>query len=348
MTDDLFPWLPPARARHDDWFVLEPFQPAVGLANPHVQTLWSRLLPAGRGLRFQRERIETADGDFLDMELVEAGAGAGEGAPVVLLLPGLEGQARGSLVRQTYLHLAAHGIRTVGMNYRGCSGELNRTARLYHAGATDDVAAAHDWLDRRFPGVAKGMVGISLGGNLLLKYLGEGRETLGIRLRGAAVLSPPFDLALAADSSQDPPARPYAQRFLRRLQAKARAKSEQWPGVMDLPAVLAAGSLRQFDEAFTAPLHGFAGADDYYERCSARRYLAGVRVPTLLLRSKDDPLIPEADIPHDLLAANPALLAGVTAQGGHVGWVEGRPFAWRRWAERQTARFLAACLLARR
>ncbi len=135
--------------------------------------------------------------------------------------------------------------------------------------------------------------------------------------------------------------------------AKAKTyKSEAMAAVHEMMEGLSdAGSIdkrtmREFDEACTAPLFGFADADDYYARCSSRRFLAGVRTPTLVLRAEDDPLIPAADIPYDLIALNPALTSGITQRGGHVGWVEGRPFAHRRWAERQAARFLAACLFS--
>ena len=346
MPDHLFPWDAPSPAQRAGWFELEPFQPSFGLANPHVQTLWDAVRPGSRGVRFQRERIDTPDGDFLDIDIAHVrGHDLGDDAPVVMLLHGLEGSARRPYALETYRHLAAYGIRAVGMNYRSCSGEMNRTARFYHAGATDDVATAHDWLDGRFPGVAKGMIGVSLGGNMLLKYLGERREELEIRLRGAAAISPPFDLAMGSDNIIQSSARRYLPGFLRSLRAKVRAKEPMLNGQIDVPRTLAAATMRGFDEACTAPLHGFADADDYYARCSARRYLPGVRTPTLLLRAEDDPLIPASDIPHDLIALNPALTCGITAQGGHVGWIEGRFFAHRRWAERQAARFLAACLM---
>lgn len=346
MSDTLFPWITPSRARRADWFELEPFQPALGLANPHAQTLWDAVRPGNRGVRFQRERIETPDGDFLDMDIAHVrGHDLSVNAPVVMLLHGLEGSARRPYALEAYRHLAGRGIRAVGMNYRSCSGEINRTARLYHAGETDDVATAHDWLDQRFPGVSKGMIGVSLGGNVLLKYLGERREELGIRLRGAVAISPPFDLAMGSDSVHEGSARRYLPGFLRSLKGKVRAREALLVSRIDVPRTLAAETMREFDEACTAPLFGFADAADYYARCSSRRFLAGVRTPTLLLRAEDDPIIPAADIPRDLIALNAALTSGITQRGGHVGWVEGRPFAHRRWAERQAARFLAACLL---
>ena len=339
------------RPRRDEWFTLEPYIPAVGLSNGHAQTVAGTMARSKRGVFFYRERIDTPDGDFLDLDVAGViGRPLPESAPVVLLLHGLEGNARQPYALETYRQLAERGVRSVGMNFRSCSGEINRTARMYHAGATDDVALVHDWLDRRFPGVPKGMVGVSLGANMLLKYLGERGAELAIRLRAAAAISPPFDLALGAAQIETRTRRLYMDGFLKSIKAKVKAKAEagesQIDRHVDVQAALAAQTLRELDEVCTAPLHGFRDAADYYARCSSRRYLAGIRVPTLVLRAKDDPMIPAADIPFDLLQANPALFLGITEHGGHVGWIEGLPGRYRFWAERQAARFLAAVLLA--
>jgi hypothetical protein len=345
MPDDYFSWTGAGRRQHSSGFQVEPFKPAAGLANPHVQTLLATVLPRGRGITFQRVRIDTPDGDFLDLDLPQvADARLQPEAPVVLFLHGLEGNARRPYALDLYRQLAQRGIRSVGMNYRACSGEINRTARSYHAGATDDVALVHTWLDQRFPGVAKGMAGVSLGGNMLLKYLGERGGEVAIRLRAAAAISPPFDLNLGGEHLSQGLSQRYVAHFLASIQAKLRAKAELLRPLIDLERALAAQTLREIDEAMTAPLHGFASADDYYTRSSSRRYLAGVQVPTLILRAKDDPLVSAADIPYDLFLHNPILFPGITEQGGHVGWVEGRPLAYRLWAQRQVATFLGRYL----
>lgn len=339
------------RPRRASWFELEPFRPAAGLSNSHAQSVAGLAVRSKQGVYFYRERIDTPDGDFLDLDIAGVvGKPLPETAPVILLLHGLEGNARRHYALEMYRQLAERGVRSVGMNFRSCSGELNRTERLYHAGATDDVAVVHDWLDRRFPGAPKGMIGVSLGANMLLKYLGERGTDLAIRLRAGAAISPPFDLTLGAQQPITRALGLYMDSFVKSIQAKVKAKAEaagsQLNLHVDVPAILAAKTLRQIDELCTAPLHGFRDAADYYVRCSSRRYLAGIRVPTLILRAEDDPLIPAEDIPFDLLQANPALFAGITERGGHVGWIEGRPGRYRFWAERQAARFLAAILCA--
>jgi len=326
-------------------FQVEPFQPAFGLSNAHAQTLLATRLRRGRGVTFERVRIDTPDGDFLDLDLPQLkGVQWRPDAPVVLLLHGLEGNARRPYALDLYRQLAQRGIRSVGMNYRSCSGEMNRTARSYHAGATDDVAVAHNWLDQRFPGVAKGLAGVSLGGNVLLKYLGERGGEMAIRLRAAAAISPPFDLKLGGEQLEQGLSPRYVAHFLTSIKAKLQAKAALVAPLIDLEQALAAKTLREIDEAMTAPLHGFASADDYYTRSSSRRYLPGIQVPTLIMRAKDDPLISAGDIPYDLFEYNPALFAGITERGGHVGWVEGWPLAYRMWAQRQAAAFLASYL----
>jgi hypothetical protein len=326
-------------------FQVEPFRPAAGLGNAHLQTVLGTVWPAGRGITFERVRIDTPDDDFIDLDLPRlAGIDLPADAPVVLLLHGLEGSARRPYALDLYRHLAQRGIRSVGMNYRSCSGEMNRTARSYHAGATDDVTVAHDWLDQQFASVAKGMVGVSLGGNMLLKYLGERGGEIAIRLRAAAAISPPFDLKLGGEQMEQGLRQRYVAHFLASIKAKLQAKAALVAPLIDLERALAAQTLREIDEAMTAPLHGFASANDYYARSSSRRYLPGIQVPTLILRAQDDPLIPAADIPYDLFPHNRALLPAITEHGGHVGWIEGWPLAYRLWAQRQAAAFLASYL----
>lgn len=326
---------------------MEPFQPARAWANPHVQTaLVNRLRPTD-GVRFSRVRLNTPDGDFInldfaDVEGVPLSGMHPQSAPLVLLLHGLEGSARRGYACETYRQLARRGIRAVGMNFRSCGGEINRTARLYHAGATDDVALVVNWLERLYPGVPKGLVGFSLGANVALKYLGEQGDAT--PLAAAAAVSPPFDMLAGAGVMEQGSGRVYARRFLRDLQRKTLRHARLLGERVDLARVMAARTLRDFDDAVTAPLHGFRDAIDYYERCSSGRFLPAIRVPTLLLRALDDPFF-AVDVPETAVANNPALISGITPQGGHVAFGVG-PVPWRfsYWAERQAARFLATFL----
>lgn len=331
-------------------FAVEPFRPAWGLANPDAQTLLAVFLRHNtRDVSFRRERIETPDGDFVDIDFADVKgmtwADLGESAPVVLLLHGLEGNATGGYACELYRQLATQGIRAVGLNFRSCSGELNRTARLYHMGATEDVNLVFRLLEARYPQVAKGLIGFSLGANVLINYLGGEGAHLQQRLQAAVAVSPPFDLLLTSAQIQERSGRWYAKFLLRKLRRKTHRKAALLRDKIDLQRAVQAQTLHDFDEVATAPLHGFHNAEDYYRQCSSGQYLPQICVPTLLLRALDDPFFPPEDVPQAVIAANPWLYAGITDYGGHVGFVEGTfPWGYRQWAQAQAARFFALLL----
>ena len=318
------------------------FRPAWWLRNRHAQTLAGRFLRPRRTLPLERRRVDTPDGDFLDLDFAPEPAPHG---PLAVVLHGLEGSTRREYIGLMMRELFDRGLRGVGMNFRGCGGEPNRTARFYHSGETGDLAYVVALLRDRYPDRAIGAAGFSLGGNVLLKYLGERGFRAGIQAGVAA--SVPFDLPGSARRlSRGLMRRTYGAYFLRSLKDKVRAKRHLLNGEADVARALAARTLRDFDDAVTAPLHGFLGADDYHARADVRRHLAHIRVPVLLLQSRDDPFLPRDAFPEAIAAANPHLSAAFTDRGGHLGFVEGA-FPWRPrfWAEREAARFLARELL---
>ncbi|NCF65561.1 MAG: alpha/beta fold hydrolase [Chloroflexi bacterium] len=324
-------------------FQPEPFRPSRMWLNPHAQTVLANSVRDMNGITYRRVRLDTPDGDFLDLDFASIpGIDLPRHAPLVLLLHGLEGSARRSYACETYRQLARLGVRAVGMNFRSCSGEMNRTARLYHAGVSDDVIFVVDWLQRLFPDVAKGMVGFSLGANTLLKYLGEEGENTPVQ--AAVAVSPPFDLACIARSFHLGSGRFYAPSFLKSLRQKALDHTRLNGNGLDIETILNIKTVYDFDNKVTAPLHGFHNADDYYARSSSGQYLPGIRVPTLVMRAMDDPFF-GSDIPHLHLASNEALLPALVPYGGHVAFAEGIwPRRFRYWAERQAAHFLAQFL----
>jgi predicted alpha/beta-fold hydrolase len=327
-----------------DGYRVRAFEPAWWLRGAHAQTIGGRFLRRRLRLELHRERVDTPDGDFLDLEIAPAPPRTAPDAPVVLVLHGLEGGGRSGYMLALYGALAEHGIRAVGMNFRSCSGEMNRTPRFYHAGETGDTAHALGWIGERFPGAPVGAAGFSLGGNVLLKVLGEGGAAAAA-VRVAAAISVPFDLAAGADCLEMPGmGRLYTSFFMRKLLRKSRLKRSMVADRYDADRVARARTIREFDDAATAPLHGFRDAAHYYAESSSKAYLAGIRVPTLLLHSLDDPFLPAAAVPHEVAAANPSLTRAFTRRGGHVGFVAGPPWAPRFWAEREAARFLAAHL----
>ena len=316
------------------------YAPPRWLAGAHVQTLVGKFLrPAPLGM-LTTERTETPDGDFLDMAWMPETDPA---APLVLVLHGLEGHTRRGYMVQTFLTLADHGLRAVGLNFRGCSGESNRAPRFYHSGETEDVGFVLGLLRERFPTRPIMAIGFSLGGNILLKYLGEQGTKNAAAVSAAVAISVPYDLSAGADTLERGRMNGiYAGYFLRSLVAKVRAKKEILANILDLDVVLASSTIRDFDDAATSKLHGFAGAEDYYRKSSSSRFIQSIRIPTLLLHSRDDPFLPAAALPLSAIEANPFLTLVLTERGGHVGFFEGGP-PWNPafWMEEQTASFLA-------
>jgi predicted alpha/beta-fold hydrolase len=331
---------PPDDRRDERTWTARRFSPPWWLASAHLQTLAGKFLRAAPSEMLTSERLETPDGDFLDIDWMPE---TDPSAPLVLLLHGLEGHTKRGYMVQTYLALANRGMRAVGLNFRGCSGEVNRAPRFYHSGETEDVGFVLGLLRERFPTRPLMAIGFSLGGNVLLKFLGEQGEENAPRVSAAVVISVPYDLSAGAIALQRRGmARVYSGYFLRSLFAKVRAKKEVLANILDLDAVWSSATLQEFDDAATAKLHGFADAEDYYRKSSSNGFVHSVRVPTLLLHSRDDPFLPLAALPLSEIEANPFLTGVLTDRGGHVGFFEGGP-PWDPafWMEDQSASFLA-------
>ncbi len=319
-----------------------PFRPSPWAAGPHAQTLGARVLRSGADPGMRRERWDTPDGDFLDVDL---GPDPAPDAPVAMVVHGLEGSSRRRYVLGMCRELLALGVRPVALNLRSCSGTPNRLPRMYHSGETTDLAFVLERLRATHPGRRVGALGFSLGGNALLKLLGS-PDAGGTGLVEAAVaMSVPFDLAAGADRlERTRMGQFYTAYFLRSLRRKVRAKEAILRGHMDIEGALRARTLRVFDDAATAPLHGFRDAADYYAASSSAQYLGGIRVPTLVVHSLDDPFLPAEAIPRAALESNEAILPLLSARGGHVGFMEGPPWAPRLWGDEAGARFLAVAL----
>jgi uncharacterized protein len=264
-------------------------------------------------------------------------------APLVLVTHGLEGSAQSAYVLETCRSMWDAGMRAVALNFRSCSGEPNRLPRFYHAGDTGDVGFVLEQLASRSPGVPLAAVGFSLGGNVLLKYLGE--QGSRSSLRAAVSVSVPFDLSAGADAlDESRMGRIYVSIFLRSLRRKWLGKGEQMRGPLDRERILAARTFREFDDAGTARLHGFRDVDHYYGSSSSARYLPEIRTPTLLIQALDDPFLPPTALPHEAVRDNPCLTPAFVEHGGHVGFIGGQPWAPEFWAEAEAARFLSLML----
>lgn len=308
------------------------------LLSPHLQTMWPTFCRRPlKQLAIKRERFELPDGDFLDLDWLGEGKG-----PIVLLLHGLEGSVESPYIKGMMDAIARQGWRALLLHFRSCSGEPNRLSRLYHSGETSDVATLLTALREREPHTLFAAIGFSLGGNVLLKWLGETKEHN--RLKAAVAVSVPFELGKSVDRINQGFSRFYQWYLLRSLHKKVRVKFANQRAPIPLPPLSTLHTLRDFDDKITAPLHGFLNAQDYYTRSSCRQYLHTIHVPTLVLQAKDDPfmtadLLPE---PHEL---SPRVQFELTDKGGHVGFVGGKtPWQAHYWLEKRVPAFLKSHL----
>jgi hypothetical protein len=310
------------------------FKPAWWLTNPHGQTLWPALCRRRiKNLFLRRERIELADGDFVDLDW----AGENRG-PIVLILHGLEGSAQSPYAQGMLQAIVKQGWRGVCMHFRSCSGELNRLARAYHSGETSDVNEVVNELHKREPHMPLAVIGFSLGGNVLLKWLGETGDLN--PLTAAIAVSVPFELNKAVSRINHGFSRIYEQRLLYSLCKKIQRKFQCQPAPFDISLLKKLRTLRDFDDHITAPLYGFTDAEDYYTQSSSRRYLQKIKVPTLVLQAKDDPLVGNQSLPerHEL---SEQVIFELSEKGGHAGFIGGR-FPWKieYWLEQRAPLFL--------
>ncbi|MHB0975537.1 MAG: YheT family hydrolase [Thiobacillus sp.] len=301
------------------------------LPGGHLQTLYTSLFIHVPPVAYRRERLELPDGDFLDFDWVD---GVAE-APVVVLFHGLEGNADSHYARDLMALVRARGWHGVVAHFRGCSGEDNRLPRAYFAGDSADIERMLRHVKSHRPDAPVYAAGVSLGGNALLKWLGEQGESARLLVERAAGVSAPLDLSAAGHTLDHGfNRRVYTARFLLTLKAKALRKAARFPGVLDAEAIAAATTFREFDTLVTALLHGFRDAEDYWLRVSSKPLLKTIAVPTLVINAKNDPFLPASALPA-AADVSPAVTLEQPDTGGHVafpcgpfpgtiGWLPGR------------------------
>lgn len=296
-------------------FFNSPFRSAWWLPSPHGQTLWPALVRRRRS-RVRVQRLELPDGDFLDL----AWNGVERG-PLVLMIHGLEGSVESHYIPALMGECARRGWRAALVHLRGCSGEHNRLTRRYHAGETGDIDFVVRKLRNEQPEGPIAAIGFSLGGNMLLKWLGEtGRDT---PLAAAVAISVPFDLEMSVRALERGWGRLYQWYLLRALKRSTLDKFSCRPAPFDVPTLTQVRTLFEFDDLITAPLHGFEGAHDYYRRMSCRPYLRNIAAPTLIVQAADDPMVPASTLPEPSELSQPTRME-LSATGGHVGFVATR------------------------
>ncbi len=314
------------------------FKPAWWARNRHIQTIWPRFLQRRKSVQTRNQRLELPDGDFVDLTWADTKA---EPRGLVVMFHGLEGSARSHYANDMLATLVEFGWQTVLMHFRSCSGEVNRTTRAYHSGETEDPIFLLKWLELHFPHLPKVGVGFSLGANMLLKMLGELPNQPW--LKGAVAISPPFRLSECANSINQGFSRVYQRYLLKSMRNRLLTKLlnvDYSPFKLTPQKVAAIQSFRQFDELVTAPIHGFNDAEDYYERCSAIGFLGKIQTPTLILHAKDDPFMNHKVVPSEQDLA-PSVRLELSSRGGHVGFMQGTPWAPDIWLHQRVPQFIA-------
>lgn len=305
------------------------------LPGGHLQTIIPSQMTPAPSVVYRRERWSTPDDDFIDVDFIDGMPGK----PFLVLFHGLEGSSQSHYARALMSHIRTLGWSGAIPHFRSCSGELNLAPRFYHSGDVDEL----DWILKRLRVVADNLqsshyytVGASLGGNALLRWLGEAQHQADF-IDAACAISAPVCLRSGGTAIARGFNRLYTHVFLRTLKPKSLKKLEQYPGLFDGEALRRARNLYEFDNVVTAPLHGFRDTDDYWHRCSAKHVLEDITVPTLLLNARNDPFLPACDLP-------PTAGAAVTLQypehGGHLGFASGGPPGSLTWLPSRIVDFL--------
>lgn len=307
-----------------------PYCPVFPFGNGHIQTIYPVLFRKIPSLVYTRERITTADDDFLDLDWSTPGNNR-----LAIVSHGLEGNSTRTYVKAMVQALNHGGWDALAWNYRSCSGEPNRQLRSYHNGATDDLARVIDHARKKGKYKEIALVGFSLGGNLTLVHLG--RDRVDPIVKKAVVFSVPCDLAASAEALEKPSNRLYMKRFLVLLHRKIKEKMAIMPHALDDKGYDRIKTFRQFDDRYTAPIHGFKDARDYWEKCSSLQFIPKIDRPCLIINALNDPFLPQECFPIAQAGQNPNITLKLPKSGGHVGFVS---FKGRYWSEDQAVWFL--------
>ncbi|EAY28615.1 YheT family hydrolase [Microscilla marina] len=306
------------------------------LPNRHLQTIYPNILRRIEGVHYQRERIDTPDGDFLDLDWCKSPSGQPR---LVIMSHGLEGDTHRTYMKGMVRAFRQQNWDVLTWNYRGCSGENNRLIKAYHSGATYDLATVvqHALSLNVYQEVV--MVGFSLGGNLTLKYLGEQGAQLSELITKSVIFSAPVDLAACADEISKPHNFIYAKRFLRTLKQKLKAKIERYPDAFAPGIMQQIKTLRDFDNLYTAPVHGFENAQDYYKQCSARYFLDTIAIPTLIVNAQNDSFLAPTCYPKTQVEKLDWIFLEIPRKGGHCGFAPAKPNDLY-WSEQRALEFV--------
>ena len=296
----------------------------------HINTIYSTLFRKTKPISFKRKRIETLDDDFLDIDFIENGS-----KKIVILCHGLEGSSNSKYILATAKLLSKNGYSIAAMNYRFCSGEINRQLITYHSGKTDDLHTVINYVLPNYDAIY--LVGFSLGGNLILKYNGDGLFPLSSKIKASVAISVPIDLKDSSISLQKRENKLYNWRFLRTLSKKMYLKHNQFPKELDINPLKMIKNLTDFDEYFTSKINGFKNAQDYYFKASSKQFICNISRPTLLINAKDDPFLSQSCFPINEAKNSLNFYLMIPKYGGHVGFISKGDFYW---SENQILKFI--------
>jgi len=300
------------------------------LFSSHLETIFPALFRKVKGVKFERERINTPDDDFLDLDWVKKGSDK-----LVIISHGLEGSSDRAYMKGMSKIFNINGYDALAWNFRGCSEEINKQLRFYHSGATEDLDFIVNHAKKN--GYTEiNLVGFSLGGNLTLKYLGETNRP---DINRAVAISVPLDLHTSCIKISEPSNFIYSRRFLRNLKAKVRSKAANMPDKLKLNGIASIKTLMDFDDQYTAPIHGFDSAIHYYESCSSINFIEKINNPTLIINAKNDPFLSDDCYPIEKMKGHSFVKLEVPEQGGHVGFTSfGKDKFY--WSEKRTLQFI--------
>jgi predicted alpha/beta-fold hydrolase len=296
--------------------IVPPYKPLSYLKGKHLETMIPNLLRKPKKIIAEQVKINTPDNDFLQLDLYRNGSKS-----LVILSHGLEGSSARVYITGMAKIFLDHNMDALAWNYRGCGSELNKQPVLYHSGATADLkTVVSHAISMGYEKIV--LVGVSLGGNLTLKYVGENGEKLPKEVKLATAFSTPLDLAASCRQISLPSNWMYSKRFIIKLKKKIRIKHKQFPEKINLSKLDEVQDLKSFDDLYTGPIHGFEGADDYYEKCSSINFLTNIQIPTLIVNALNDPFLSQECYPYDLIAQNKNITFETPDHGGHVGFIE--------------------------
>jgi uncharacterized protein len=310
------------------------FKPPFYFTNGHLQTILRALYRKSDTRNYTRERIETPDDDFLDLDWIR-----NRNEDLVIICHGLEGSSGASYVTGMADYLSKNGFDILAINFRSCSGEMNRQLRFYHSGETGDLDQAVQYAASTNAYKSISLVGFSIGGNIVLKYLGENGEKLHPAIKRAVAISVPVHLESAAYKMEQFINRIYLNNFLKSLKLKIVMKSIQMNNIISLEHIEKIRSFHEFDNKYTAPLHGFGSATEYYTASSSLKYLKGISVPALLINALNDPFLSPSCFPADIARESSNLYLEMPQSGGHVGFIN-QYANGVYWTEKRALRFL--------